>query len=467
MNRASSNREAIYEIFNGPGKADTVKNRLLFCIFAPSMNYKQTIEYLYSQLPMFHRDGPPAYKEGLDNTLAICNLLENPQDHFKSIHIAGTNGKGSVAHMLAAIFQKCGYKTGLYTSPHLKDFRERIKINGKEIPQKYVCDFVEKYKSHFDTIKPSFFEMTVGLAFDYFRSEKINIAIIETGLGGRLDSTNVINPVLSVITNIGLDHTDLLGDTIEKIALEKAGIIKKKCPVVIGESGAASAAVFKKKAKEMGAPVYFADRNYQAEVRQATDKYIEVDIIQGNRVSHKNFRLDLTGLYQLKNIVTTIQAIEVLKSMGYVLFQDTVKDALKDVKRITGFRGRWDVTGTKPLTVFDVAHNSAGMKELFSQVLLVPHKKLHIVFGAVRDKDISSMLSLLPKDASYYFCKSSIPRSLDENRLAEKARQSGLHGTVYNGGVQEALNAAKKNAAPDDMILVTGSTFVVAEAFSS
>lgn len=405
------------------------------------MNYHYTLSYLYSSLPIYQRIGPAAYKADLNNTIAICKLLGNPENKFKSVHIAGTNGKGSVSHMLASILQCAGYNVGLYTSPHLKDFRERIKIDGKMIPKKHVESFVGKYKNDFEKLKLSFFEWTVGLAFDYFAKEKVDIAIIETGLGGRLDSTNVITPLLSIITNISYDHQNLLGDTLKKIAYEKAGIIKKNGIVIIGENQRGVRKIFEAKAKKEKALLLYAD-----------------DWIK----STKGFECGLKGIYQEKNIHAVVLASALLNE-HLEISGSAIRKGLKDVIKVTGLRGRWDVLSTKPLIVADIAHNEAGIKEVFKQVKQTPHKKLHIVFGTVNDKDIHKILSLLPKKATYYFCKADIPRALDEIILAEEAKKFGLRGEIYSS-VKLALNTAKKNASAKDFILITGSAFVVAEA---
>ncbi len=406
------------------------------------MNYAQTLKYLYSHLPMYQRIGATAYKADLNNTIAICKFLGNPENKFRSVHIAGTNGKGSVSHMLAAVLQSAGYKVGLYTSPHLKDFRERIKIDGKMITEKKVTDFVEKYKRDFEKINPSFFEWTVGLAFDHFVKEKVDIAIIETGLGGRLDSTNVITPLLSIITNISYDHQNLLGDTLEKIAQEKAGIIKKDGVVIISETQEEIKNVFEKKAKEEKALLLFTQ-----------------DHISGI----KDIEYGLKGIYQKKNIPTVILTSEVLHQLGFAIDSKSVSKGLKEVVRLTGLRGRWDVLSKQPLIVADIAHNEAGIKEVFTHVKLTPHKKLHVVFGTVNDKDLSKILPLLPKNAIYYFCKADIPRALDATLLASEAGKHDLKGEVYSS-VKKALASAKKNASSKDFILITGSAFVVAEA---
>ena len=364
------------------------------------MTYKQTLAYFYSQLPMFHRVGAAAYKADLSNTIAICDLLDNPQNSFKSIHIAGTNGKGSVCHMLAAILQEAGYKTGLYTSPHLKDFRERIRINGKMISKKYVCEFTEKYKKAFDYIQPSFFEMTVGLAFDYFRKEKVDIAVIETGLGGRLDSTNIITPLLSIITNIGWDHANLLGNTLQKIAAEKAGIIKEDVPVVIGEKKAETENVFINRIVEAKTMLSFASYNFKAELvkdKRTNNDAIEVIIFfkRSNKWEfYQKIQLDLTGHYQLKNICTVFDSILYLEH-DFTLPLPKIISALKKVKQLTGLRGRWEIISKNPLTICDTGHNADGIKQVLKQLKTIPHNKLHFVLGMVNDKDVSKILSIL------------------------------------------------------------------------
>ncbi|MEW6470379.1 MAG: folylpolyglutamate synthase/dihydrofolate synthase family protein [Bacteroidota bacterium] len=433
------------------------------------MNYSQTLDYLYSQLPMFHRIGAAAYKANLDNTIAICSLLGNPENKFRSVHVAGTNGKGSTSHLIASILQCAGYKVGLYTSPHLNDFRERIKINGKMIAKDAVIEFVRQYKDDFGKIKPSFFEWTVGLAFDHFAKSRVDIAVIEAGLGGRLDSTNVITPLVSVITNISYDHTALLGDTLEKIAHEKAGIIKKRVPVVIGETQKESAPVFIKKAKLENAPIVFADdfiglKNTRQVNRKG--KLFLSGQLALQHVKGKPFPLlcELPGAYQAKNICTAVAAVHVLNSyLGIHLSQQAIAEGLEKVVSKTGLLGRWQVLQRKPLVIADTGHNEAGIKEVLEQIRKIPHKKLHIVFGAVNDKDISNILALLPKKAAYYFCQANIPRALDARVLAALAVQQGLKGNIYPS-VRKAVKAAKTAAAKNDLVFIGGSTFVVAEA---
>lgn len=427
------------------------------------MTYKQTLDFFYAQLPMFHRVGAAAYKANLDNTIAICKLLDNPQHAFKTIHVAGTNGKGSVSHMLAAILQQAGYKTGLYTSPHLKDFRERIRVNGKMISRKYVCDFTENYKNDFEKIKPSFFEMTVGLAFDYFRKQKVDIAVIETGLGGRLDSTNIITPEISVITNIGWDHTNLLGNTLKKIAVEKAGIIKNTVPVVIGETQKETHKTFIATARKMKSPIFFADADFKAVLKKdssLTRNKIIVDLFSKQNLYLRNLEMDLTGRYQLKNVCTVLQVQQLLKK--FPVSESDLRAALKNVKQSTGLAGRWQIISKHPFIICDTGHNLDGIREVLKQLKSLKFKKLHFVLGMVSDKDVSKILQLLPKQAVYYFCKAKIPRGMDAAILAQQAQIHGLAGTLH-ASVKKALNTAKKNAGKQDLIFVGGSTFTVAE----
>ncbi len=427
------------------------------------MTYQQTLDYLYEQLPMFHRIGAAAYKADLNNTFAICELLGYPENYLsgKSIHIAGTNGKGSTSHMLAAILQTAGYKTGLYTSPHLKDFRERIRINGNMIEENVVTDFVEKYRNDFEKIKPSFFEWTVGLAFDYFRKEKVDIAVIETGLGGRLDSTNVITPLLSVITNIGWDHMQLLGDSLEKIAAEKAGIIKPGIPVVIGEKQNTVEKVFRDKSNETRSNLFFADEELKVEVI-SNQNFLSLNIFRNDQLLFKDLQLDLTGNYQLKNILTVLESGFQLRKSGFIISDEHIFSALKNVKPLTGLLGRWQTLSQKPLTICDVGHNKDGIEYVVKQIQQTPHDHLHFVLGVVSDKDISGILELLPKNATYYFCKANIPRAMDASELKTKAAPFPLTGNAYSS-VNEALQSAQSDARENDLVFVGGSTFVVGE----
>ncbi|MBS1765108.1 MAG: bifunctional folylpolyglutamate synthase/dihydrofolate synthase [Bacteroidetes bacterium] len=425
------------------------------------MTYKETLNYLYSLLPMFHRIGPAAYKNNLDNTIALDKLLGHPHEKFKTIHIAGTNGKGSVSNMLAATLQTAGYKTGLFTSPHLKDFRERIRVNGKKISREYVVHFVAKYQHQFDKIQPSFFEWTTALAFDYFRHKKVDIAVIETGLGGRLDSTNIIQPVLSVITNIGWDHTQLLGNTLRKIAIEKAGIIKPQTPIIIGEYNPETGKVFSSFAAAKKSEIIFADKKYRCR-KIASKEMMKVEVSTKGNGYKKTFELSLTGNYQLHNCATVIAAIEKLNLLGIKISDSHVRKALKKVQIITGFSGRWQMLSKKPLIIADTAHNIDGIKYVIRQIRSLKFLHLHIVLGMVSDKDIEAILGQFPKKATYYFCNAKIPRAMPAKDLKNKAVGYNLQGEEF-ASVRKALNAAKKNASNKDMIFIGGSTFTVAE----
>ena len=431
------------------------------------MTYQQTIEYLYTQLPMFSRIGAAAYKKDLHNTLALCQALDNPHTKFKSVHIAGTNGKGSTSHMLAALLQQAGYKTGLYTSPHLKDFRERIKVNGEMLPEAFVIDFTENTKTLAQQIKPSFFELTVVMAFEYFAQQEVDIAIIETGLGGRLDSTNVITPLLSVITNIGFDHMNLLGNTLEEIAFEKAGIIKPGIPVVIGEYLPLTKQVFINKAHDCNSPVYFVQDIYKAGNITPGISALQCDVTDVQNNITENFTLDLNGLYQVKNLCTVLCAEGVLHKKGFSIKNEQEKYALSHVKQLTGLHGRWDVIGKKPTVVLDVAHNEDGIKQVLQHLNATKETNgnWHFIMGMVKDKEINAVLSLLPATASYYFTQSHIPRALAATELQQKAAGFGLTGNCYEN-VNEALLAAKENAATTDTSIVCGSVCLVGEVDS-
>lgn len=414
---------------------------------------------------MFQRIGIAAYRTDLKNTKMLLEAFGNPHKNFKTIHIAGTNGKGSSSHMLASVLQTSGYKTGLYTSPHLIDFRERVKIDGRMIGKMYIVDFVKENRALLKRIKPSFFEMTVALAFNYFRDEKVDIAVIETGLGGRLDSTNVIQPVVSLITNIGFDHTEILGDTLEKIATEKAGIIKRWAPVVISETNPETENIFIKTAEKRLTEYYFADQLFH--VKNAykpldSSSNLRLDIYKGDTEVFRLLESDLNASYQSKNILGVLQTIEVLKEKGYEIDDKKIREGLKNVKHLTGIMGRWQTISDSPLTICDVAHNAHGITELMKQVALTSYINLHFVFGVVKDKDLTKVLELLPKDATYYFCKADLPRALDATELQAKAAEFNLKGDVYPS-VKAALEAAQGNAQYEDLVLVSGSTFVVAE----
>lgn len=403
------------------------------------MNYQETVDWMFRQLPMYQQVGGKAYKVDLTNIKKLSNHLQDPQNTFKTIHVAGTNGKGSVSHMLASVLQECGYKVGLYTSPHLKDFRERIKINGKEIDEDSVVNFIADNKVFFESHQLSFFEMTVGMAFQYFSNEKVDIAIIEVGLGGRLDSTNIIYPELSVITNIGLDHTAILGNTLELIAKEKAGIIKKEVPVVIGEYQEETYPVFSKIAKEFNAPFFLAE-DYTGKV----------------------FTTDLKGRYQKKNVKTVSKSLEVLNDLGWNMPEEKISAGLNNVVKNTGLRGRWEVLREDPMVICDTAHNKEGLEFAMEQLLQESYEKLFLVIGVVNDKDLGSVLPLFPKNAQYFFCRPNIPRGLNAEILKHKANELGLNGEAFNS-VSEAYEASLNLASQEDVIYVGGSTFTVAE----
>ena len=425
------------------------------------MNYQETLDYLYAQLPMFHRVGAQAYKPSLDNTLALSEALGNPHLKFKSIHIAGTNGKGSSSHLLASILQSSGYKTGLYTSPHLKDFRERIKISGEMIPEEEVCRFVNENIAIIEKIQPSFFELCVVMAFQHFAKEKVDIAVVEVGMGGRLDSTNIITPELSLITNISFDHTQFLGNTLPLIAREKAGIIKNNIPVVISQTQEECKFVFEEIASERNAPILFADQQYQISRKELDEVGNAVFEVQQEN-SLRTYVCSLPGTYQEKNLAGVLSSIEILKNKGYQISEDALKKGIKKVKSQTGLRGRWDCINLKPLAFADTGHNEDGIKEVLKQIGLQRFEKLHWVWGMVNDKDPKSVFPLLPTNASYYFCKPNIPRGLDANECMDLAKTYNLLGSSYNS-VQEAYRNALSNAHENDLIIVGGSTFVVAE----
>ena len=421
--------------------------------------YADTLHYLYAQLPMFTRVGASAYKKDLHNTLALCNALHHPEHKFKSVHIGGTNGKGSSSHMLAAILQTAGYKTGLYTSPHLLDFRERIRINGQMIPEQEVTNFVNSHQALFEEINPSFFEATVGLAFDYFAKQEVDIAIIEVGLGGRLDSTNVINPLLSLISNIGLDHQDILGTTLREIAGEKAGIIKTNTPIIIGEKQAGIAQIFEKKAKEANAKILFAPDCWTITTKETAQLLV---INAQSSKQNLELALDLRGSYQVKNLAGVLTAVDELREQGFKISEEHLKTALKQVTSLTGLQGRWQTLQKTPLVICDTGHNEDGIKEVLKNIANTPHQNLHLVWGMVKDKDITKILALLPKEASYYFCQPNIPRGKPADEMAQEAHQYELIGQAY-ASVAKAYQQALNHAQPNDLVIVGGSTFVVAE----
>lgn len=419
--------------------------------------YQEAIDYLYAHAPMFQRIGAAAYKADLHNTKELLAELGNPEKKFKSIHIAGTNGKGSSSHMLASILQSAGYKTGLYTSPHLKEFTERIKINGQEVDRGFVVEFVNQIRPAIERIKPSFFEITVAMAFEYFAAHEVDFAVVEVGLGGRLDSTNVITPVVSLITNISFDHKDILGDTLEKIAGEKAGIIKRKIPAVISEFQREILQVFTDKAQLEESHLYLADQAVTASLKEDT---LFIDIHDERAFEVNPF--PLKGIYQEKNVAGVIQTIEVLQKSNIKVSDKAIVDGLRDVVKNTGLKGRWQTIGQSPLTICDTGHNEAGIAEVMRQIKRERFEKLFMVIGMVKDKDISGVLSLLPKDATYFFCEAHIPRALPGLDLSRQARIFNLNGVVISD-VNQAIAAARKSALPNDLVFVGGSTFVVAE----
>ena len=423
-------------------------------------SYIETIAYLYDRLPVFHHIGSAAYKPGLQNTIQLMNALDNPQNNYNTIHVAGTNGKGSVSHLLAAVLQCSGYKVGLYTSPHLVDFRERIRVNGEMIEEQYVVDFVEQHKSLFDVIEPSFFEATMAMAFDYFDHCEVDIAVIEVGLGGRLDSTNIIIPEISVITNISFDHMGFLGDTLEKIAFEKAGIIKRNIPVVIGESLPETSPVFELKVIEQDAPIYYAEEYIQVTFKNYENNCMVVETSKG-----KSYQVGLCGNYQLKNIATALTAINQLNELDFRISNSAIAKGFEKVTELTGLRGRWETLQVKPTVVADTGHNVGGFQYITEQLKAQTYKTLRIVIGMVNDKDITAVLELLPKDARYYFTQAAIVRALPAKELMKQGKTIGLTGKAYES-VIEAVDAAISEADPDDFVFIGGSNFVVGEALT-
>ena len=425
--------------------------------------YEETLEFLFMQLPMFQRIGKAAYKANLNNTLSLDKYFSFPHKSFKTLHIAGTNGKGSVAHMLASVLQETGIKTGLYTSPHLKEFTERIRVNGKTVTKEYVVSFVEDHKQIIESLKPSFFEMTVAMAFDYFRNQEVEIAVVETGLGGRLDSTNIIKPEISVITNIGHDHSEFLGSDLSEIAGEKAGIIKLGVPVVVGETQEEVKGVFLETALERGSEIYFADQHFRVDYSLGTmEGKQRMRVLKEGQLLYEGLECDLLGTYQLKNIITVLQSLEILSGRGILIGEDEILSGLAKVQDNTGFLGRWQILNSSPITVCDTAHNLEGITEVLEQIKNTAYRKLHIVLGMVEGKDEERILKLFPLEAEYYFTQARIPRALPVEKLAATARQVGLKGEVI-ADVREAYMQARANAGSDDMIFIGGSTFVVAE----
>lgn len=431
-------------------------------------SYKQTLDFLYNRLPMYQRTGPAAYKNTLGNTLVLDELFKHPHTHFKTIHVAGTNGKGSSSHQLASVLQEAGYKVGLYTSPHLIDFRERIRVNGQLIPEVDVVGFVDEFLrlNEEAAIEPSFFEMTVAMAFDFFRKSQVDIAVIEVGLGGRLDSTNIITPEVSLITNISLDHTALLGNSIAEIAEEKAGIIKTNVPVVISESNKVYNEVFQHKAEAMNTSISFADKEYQANYAMFSPEGKQIfNFHQRGELVFPDLKLDLLGNYQRHNLAGVLKTLELLQESGWAISQQAIYEGLAKVTANTGLRGRWEVVGNNPLMICDTAHNEAGLTAIVAQLKATPWKRLHIVLGMVNDKKLDDVLAILPREANYFFTQAKIPRALPAEELADKAALAGLTG-ISIPSVVEAVAEAQSQAAPEDLIYIGGSTFVVADYFS-
>ncbi len=427
-----------------------------------SSTFKEVVEYLYGLLPMYQRVGNVAFKKNLDNTIALCEHLGNPHLQFELIHVAGTNGKGSSSHMLASILQEAGYHTGLYTSPHLKSFTERIRIDGVEVSEEFVVEFVQQNKAIIEKIQPSFFELTVAMAFQYFALNKVDIAIIEVGLGGRLDSTNVISPLVSLITNIGMDHMDMLGNTLPLIAAEKAGIIKKNTPVVVSELQEEIEQVFIEKSRKENAPLFFASNEYSCTKREEKPFFLSMDVFRNGQLAYENLITDIPGIYQLKNIPGVIKTIELLPEEKFVVSESELRKGIAHVKTNTGLKGRWQVIGENPLIICDTAHNSEGIREVVKGFGSIPHENLHIILGTVNDKDTNKLFPLLPKSAKYYFCEPNIPRKKPAEQLLSEAHAFGIHGEAILN-VNEAIAKAKSEASINDLIFVGGSNFVVAE----
>lgn len=423
------------------------------------MNFEDTLAWLYDQLPMYQRIGKSAFKKDLTNTLKLCAALDNPQDKLKSVHIAGTNGKGSSAHMLASILQSAGYKTGLYTSPHLKSFTERIRIDGQEVSEEFVCQFVERIKPNIEEISPSFFEITVVMAFEYFAQQKVDIAIIEVGLGGRFDSTNVITPIISLITSIGLDHTDMLGDTLPQIASEKAGIIKENVPVVISESQHETTDVFLKKAAEMASPIHFADEAYNVTAEQAGT---EIKYTVGHNQHVKAYHSDLSGEYQANNLPGVLQVIDLLNERDFTISAKSIGEGLGHVVRNTGLKGRWQKLHDHPLMICDTVHNEAGIAYLVKQISTLKYERLFIIWGAVEGKNLYGIFKQLPEDAFYYFCEANVPRAFSAENMHQIASEIGREGQIIQD-VNEAISTALKKAGSNDLIFIGGSNFIIAE----
>jgi len=426
------------------------------------LDYNQTLKFIFNQLPMYQRQGSAAYKADLKNSFLFDNYLKNPHKKYKTIHVAGTNGKGSVSHMLASVLQVAGYKVGLYTSPHLKDFRERIKINGQKISKEFIVNFIENNKNFISEIKPSFFEMTVFMAFVFFATQKIDIAIIEVGMGGRLDSTNVINSKVSVITNIGFDHTQFLGNSLQKIATEKAGIIKTNVPIVIGQTQSKTTEVFKQTAKNKNSKIYFADKSYIANYSLITANDLQnIFITDLQKNNQKNYLIDLLGDYQKQNLITVLKTIDILSS-DLKITKNNIEQGLQTIVKNTGLMGRWQILGNNPKIICDTGHNFEGISVIVNQIQNTPYKKLHLILGFVNDKNFNKLIDLFPRDAIFYFAKANIPRGLETNIIANYAKKQNLNFKTFKT-VNDAFLSAKNNAKFNDLIFVGGSTFIVAE----
>lgn len=428
------------------------------------MNYIQATEYLYGQLPVFHRIGAAAYKTDIDNTIKFMECLGNPQNDFASIHIAGTNGKGSCSHLIASILKQSGKKTGLHTSPHLVDLRERISVDGKLCGKNYVINFLKKYKNEIENIQPSFFELMVAMAFNYFKQKRVDNAVVEVGMGGRLDSTNILSPLCCLITNISFDHTQFLGNTLSEIASEKAGIIKNNTPIVISQSQTETKDVFLQKAKQMHAPIYFADENYELKNIKEDDEFLTADVYRKGQLFIQNLQCPLKGDYQKKNLLGVLQTIEVLNTIeNYHISKQDIKEGIKNVQKNFLLQGRWQILKQNPLTICDTGHNEDGLSLVLKQLAKVKKEKLNFVFGVVNDKDIDKEINMLPKEAEYFLCKANIPRGLEVEILAQKFQSKGMKYRVFSS-VKQAYNQAQKDAIKTNaMVFIGGSTYTVAE----
>lgn len=426
------------------------------------MTYQETLDFLYEQLPMFQRQGKKAFKKDLTNIRVLCAQLGEPQESYPSLHIAGTNGKGSTAHLLAAVLQAQGKRVGLYTSPHYRDFRERIRVNGELMREEAVVDFVQEQRSAIDKAQPSFFEITVAMAFWYFQKQQVDVAVIETGMGGRLDSTNVLFPELSIITNIGFDHQDFLGETLQEIAGEKAGIIKPNTPVVIGKTHYRTRWVFLDRARDLRAPIRFADVHFDAVKIGQSEAHSQYQVWYNDEIIYENLELGLQGPYQYENLQTVLQSVKSLRALDWDIGEKALQKGLRDVVSLTGMLGRWQILGRKPLCITDAAHNEDGLRSVLQKLQALPKKRLHIVLGFVKEKRLGSLLSLFPKDAQYYLCTPDVPRGLPTQRLQQTMQSFGFQTAVFES-VNAAYKGAQTEATEEDIIFIGGSTFVVAE----